>query len=66
LLAKRKTLGLEHARDQLVEREERVARIVTHALFEVAPLALPLVSVESGFLHRSPIVPERGAARNPE
>jgi hypothetical protein len=43
--------GLEHASGGLVELEERIAQVVSEAILEVAPLALPLVSVEAGLLH---------------
>ena len=50
-LAKRHAARLEHARDEIVQLEERVARIVPEALLEVAPLRFPLMPVEAGLLH---------------
>ena len=50
-LAERHAAGFEHARDEVVELEERIARVVSEAVLEVAPLALPFVSVEAGLLH---------------
>ena len=47
----RQSRRLEHAGDELVELEERIARIVAEALLQVAPFALPLVFVEAGLLH---------------
>lgn len=57
VLAKRHTARLEHARDEIVQLEERVARVVPEALFEVAPLAFPIVSVETGLLLHAWVVP---------
>src|SRR5205814_6007637 len=64
LLAERHAARFEHARDEVVELEQRVAGIVAEALFEIAPLALPLVPVETWFLHET-VVPRAGEARNP-
>src|SRR5205823_7403402 len=62
--AQRQATCLEHARDQVVELEKRVAGIVAQALLEIAPFALPFVSVETRFLHDW-VVPGRREARNP-
>jgi len=51
VLAERQPPRLEHARDEVVQLEERIARIVPEALLQVAPLALPFMSVEPGLLH---------------
>ena len=50
-LAERQAPRLEHARDEIVQGEERIARIVPEALLQVAPLRFPFMPIEPGLLH---------------
>src|SRR5581483_5780330 len=52
-LTERDAACFEHARNQVVELEERVPGVVAETLLEVAPLALPFVPVEAGVLHET-------------
>jgi hypothetical protein len=60
VLAERRAAEFEHALDEIVELEERVARVLSEAILEVARLVLPFASVEAGLLRLGSVPRARG------